>query len=115
MLFRSEQLPEVLESLAIGQQWEGDVRVVLFVRLREDSTLDDALKARIRDTIRRNTSPRHVPAKIIAVPDLPRTLSGKLVELAVRDIVHGKPVANRDALANPAALEFFRNLPELAT
>ena len=110
-----EQLPEVLESLAIGQQWEGDVRVVLFVRLREDSTLDDALKARIRDTIRRNTSPRHVPAKIIAVPDLPRKLSGKLVELAVRDIVHGKPVANRDALANPAALEFFRNLPELAT
>ena len=109
-----EQLPEVLESLAIGQQWEGDVRVVLFVRLREAVSLDDALRARIRDTIRRNTTPRHVPAKIVAVPDLPRTLSGKLVELAVRDVVHGKPVSNRDALANPAALDFFRNLPELA-
>jgi acetoacetyl-CoA synthetase len=109
-----EQLAEVLESLAIGQQWEGDVRVVLFVRLRAGAALDDALRARIRDTIRRNTTPRHVPAKIIAVPDLPRTLSGKLVELAVRDMVHGKPVANRDALANPAALELFRDLPELA-
>ncbi len=109
-----EQLPEVLESLAIGQEWEGDVRVVLFVRLREGVALDDALRARIRATIRHNTTPRHVPAKIIAVPDLPRTLSGKLVELAVRNIVHGKPVVNRDALANPAALELFRNLPELA-
>lgn len=109
-----EQLPEVLESLAIGQQWEGDVRVVLFVRLREGVDLDDTLRSRIRDTIRRDTSPRHVPAKIIAAPDLPRTLSGKLVEIAVRDIVHGKPVANRDALANPAALDFFRNLPELS-
>ena len=88
--------------------------VVLFVRLRAGAALDDALRARIRDTIRRNTTPRHVPAKIIAVPDLPRTLSGKLVELAVRDMVHGKPVANRDALANPAALELFRDLPELA-
>jgi acetoacetyl-CoA synthetase len=88
--------------------------VVLFVRLREGTQLDDGLRSRIRDTIRRDTSPRHVPAKIIAAPDLPRTLSGKLVEIAVRDIVHGKPVANRDALANPAALDFFRNLPELA-
>ncbi|HNR23250.1 MAG TPA: acetoacetate--CoA ligase [Steroidobacteraceae bacterium] len=109
-----EQLPEVLESLAIGQQWEGDVRVVLFVRLREGVTLDDALVKRIRDTIRRNTTPRHVPAKVIAVADLPRTLSGKLVELAVRNVVHGKPVLNRDALANPAALDLFRDLPELA-
>ncbi|MBV6423055.1 MAG: Acetyl-coenzyme A synthetase [Steroidobacteraceae bacterium] len=110
-----EQLPEVLEALAIGQEWDGDVRVVLFVRLREGIALDDALRARIRDAIRRNTTPRHVPAKIIAAPDLPRTLSGKLVELAVRNIVHGRPVANRDALANPAALDFFRDLPELTT
>ncbi|MCW5572879.1 MAG: acetoacetate--CoA ligase [Steroidobacteraceae bacterium] len=109
-----EQLPEVLESLAIGQQWQGDVRVVLFVHLRDGVALDDALRTRIRETIRRNTTPRHVPAKVIAVPDLPRTLSGKLVELAVRNVVHGKPVLNRDALANPAALEYFRDLPELA-
>jgi len=110
-----EQLPEVLESLAIGQEWQGDVRIVLFVRLREGITLDDALRGRIRDAIRRNTTPRHVPAKIIAAPDLPRTLSGKLVELAVRNVVHGRAVANRDALANPDALEFFRDLPELAS
>jgi acetoacetyl-CoA synthetase len=109
-----EQLPEVLESLAIGQQWEGDVRVVLFVRLRDGVALDDALVKRIRDTIRRNTTPRHVPAKVVAVPDLPRTISGKLVELAVRNVVHGKAVLNRDALANPAALDLFRDLPELA-
>ncbi len=108
-----EKLPEILESLAIGQDWKGDVRVVLFVRLRAGVELDLALMKRIRDTIRANTTPRHVPARVIAVADLPRTLSGKLVELAVRNVVHGRPVENRDALANPQALELFRDLPEL--
>jgi acetoacetyl-CoA synthetase len=109
-----EQLPEILESLCIGQEWEQDVRVVLFVRLRPDITLDDALRQRIRDTIRRNTTPRHVPAKILAVADIPRTISGKIVELAVRNVVHGLPVHNTDALANPQALALFRDLAELA-
>lgn len=109
-----EQLPEVLESLCIGQDWQGDVRVVLFVRLREGLQLDDALRERIRRQIRSNTTPRHVPAKIIQVPDLPRTISGKIVELAVRDVVHGRPVKNTDALANPQALAHFRNIAELA-
>ncbi|MGB8327633.1 MAG: acetoacetate--CoA ligase [Steroidobacteraceae bacterium] len=108
-----EQLPEILESLAIGQQWRGDVRIVLFVRLRPGIELDEALRQRIRDTIRRSTTPRHVPARIIAVADIPRTLSGKIVELAVRNVVHGLPVRNADALANPQALELFRDLPEL--
>ncbi|RPI40001.1 MAG: acetoacetate--CoA ligase, partial [Betaproteobacteria bacterium] len=109
-----EQLPEVNESLAIGQQWDNDVRVVLFVRLAPGVRLDDALAARIRSQIRRNTSPRHVPARIVAVDDIPRTKSGKIVELAVRDVVHGRPVKNIEALANPEALELFRNRPELA-
>ncbi len=110
-----EQLEEVLESLVIGQQLNDDVRVVLFVRLREDATLDDALEARIRDQIKRGASPHHVPRKIIAAPDLPRTISGKLTELAVRNVVHGRSVKNRDALANPEALDFFRDLPALRT
>jgi acetoacetyl-CoA synthetase len=110
-----ESLPEVLESLAIGQEWRGDVRLVLFVRLREGTALDEALKKKIRDTIRRNTTPRHVPAKILAVPDIPRTKSGKIVELAVREIVHGRPVKNLEALANPEALEHFRGMAELSS
>jgi acetoacetyl-CoA synthetase len=110
-----EQLDEVLESICIGQQWQGDVRIVLFVRLRPGLQLDEPLRQRIRDTIRRHTTPRHVPAKIVAVADIPRTLSGKIVELAVRDVVHGRSVKSTDALANPAALELYRNLPELAT
>ena len=109
-----EKLDEVLESLAIGQQWSDDVRVVLFVVLRPGTVLDDDLRARIRDVIRRNTTVRHVPAKIIAVPELPRTRSGKLVEIAVRSVVHGEPVRNTEALANPAALAHFQDLPELA-
>jgi acetoacetyl-CoA synthetase len=109
-----EKVGEIMESLAIGQNWDGDVRVVLFVVLRQGSVLDDALKARIRALIRKNTTPRHVPAKIIAVAEIPRTISGKIVELAVRSVVHGKPVNNTDALANPAALEHFRNIAELA-
>jgi len=108
-----EKLDEVLESLAIGQDWNNDVRVVLFVRLRPGISLSDALKQKIRNTIRSNTTPRHVPALIIAVPDIPRTLSGKIVELAVRNVIHGRPVKNTDVLANPQALDHFRNLPEL--
>jgi acetoacetyl-CoA synthetase len=109
-----EQLPEVQESVVIGQDVGNDVRVVLFVRLREGLVLDDALRERIRRQIRASTSPRHVPAKILQVPEVPRTISGKVVELAVREAVHGRPVRNTDALANPAALEHFRNRPELA-
>ena len=108
-----EKVEAVLESLAIGQQWQGDVRVVLFVRLREGMELDAALEAEIRQVIRANATPRHVPAKIIAVSDIPRTRSGKIVELAVRNVVHGLPVKNTDALANPEALDLFRDLPEL--
>ena len=108
-----EKVEAVLESLAIGQQWQGDVRVVLFVRLREGMELDAALEAEIRQVIRANATPRHVPAKIIAVSDIPRTRSGKIVELAVRNVVHGLPVKNTDALANPEALELFRDLSDL--
>jgi acetoacetyl-CoA synthetase len=108
-----EKVEAVLESIAIGQAWEDDVRVVLFVRLREGTALDDALQTQIRQVIRANTTPRHVPAKIIAVADIPRTISGKIVELAVRNVVHGKPVKNTDALANPQALELYRDLAEL--
>ena len=109
-----EGLSEVIEALAVGQDWDNDVRVVLFVRLKAGVALDDPLRKRIRETIRSNTTPRHVPAKVIAVPDMPRTLSGKLTELAVRNVIHGLPVKNVDALANPQALEHFRNLPDLA-
>ncbi len=108
-----EQLDEVVESLVIGQDWDNDVRVVLFVRLRDGLALDDALARKIRDRIRVNTTPRHVPAKIVQVADIPRTKSGKIVELAVRNVVHGNPVKNLDALANPEALEQFRDRPEL--
>ncbi|QXI26655.1 acetoacetate--CoA ligase [Pseudomonas vanderleydeniana] len=108
-----EKVEAVVESLAIGQQWQNDVRVVLFVRLQEGLALDEALQQQIRQVIRDNTTPRHVPAKIVAVTDIPRTLSGKIVELAVRNVVHGLPVKNTDALANPEALEQFRDRPEL--
>jgi len=109
-----ERLEEVVESLAIGQEWANDVRVVLFVRLREGLQLDDALENRIRSHIRENTTPRHVPARIVQVSDIPRTKSGKIVELAVRNVVHGRPVKNLEALANPEALDLFRDLPQLA-
>jgi acetoacetyl-CoA synthetase len=110
-----ERLPQVAEALAVGQDWQDDVRVVLFVRLQAGVTLDEPLRQQIRDTIRAQTTARHVPARIIAVPDIPRTLSGKLTELAVRNVIHGLPVKNLDALANPGALEHFRDLPELKT
>ncbi len=108
-----EKLPEIQESIVIGQEWDNDVRVVLFIVLREKYQLDELLMDRIRKQIRNNCTPRHVPAKIIAVADIPRTKSGKITELAVRDVVHGRPVKNQEALANPTALELFANLPEL--
>ena len=108
-----EQVPEVMESIVVGQDWEKDVRVVLFVRLRDGVSLTPELEKRIKDQIRKNTTPRHVPAKILQVSDIPRTKSGKIVELAVRDVVHGRPVKNKEALANPEALDLYRGRPEL--
>jgi acetoacetyl-CoA synthetase len=108
-----EQIPEVVEAICIGQDWQHDVRVVLFVRLREGVTLDGALKDRIRKQIRTGASPRHVPAKIVQVADIPRTRSGKITEIAVRDVVHGRPVKNTEALANPEALALYKDVPEL--
>jgi acetoacetyl-CoA synthetase len=108
-----ERIPEVVEALAIGQDWDNDVRIVLFVRLREGVKLDDALIAGIKQQVRQGASPRHVPAKIVAVADIPRTKSGKITELAVRDVVHGRVVKNKEALANPEALELYKDLAEL--
>ena len=110
-----EKLPQILESIAVAQRWQEDVRVILFVKLREGLRLDEDLRERIRSTIRQNTTPRHVPAKIIQVADIPHTISGKIVELAVRKVIHGQPVTNLDALANPEALELYRDLPDLTT
>jgi acetoacetyl-CoA synthetase len=110
-----EQLEEVLESLVIGQDWQGDVRVVLFVKLRDGQSLSEELSAKIKKRIRDNTTPRHVPAKILQVQDIPRTKSGKIVELAVREMVHGRAVKNIEALANPEALDSFKNRSELTT
>lgn len=108
-----EQLPEVLESLAVGQNWNNDVRIILFVRLKEGLILDENLIDRIKQQIRRNTTPRHVPSKIIQVPDIPRTRNGKIAELAVRNCVHKEPIKNKEALANPDALVFYENIKEL--
>jgi acetoacetyl-CoA synthetase len=112
-----EQLPEVVESLVIGQDWPpeqpNDVRVVLFVKLKPGQKLDGALQERIKKQIRANTTPRHVPAKILQIADIPRTKSGKITELAVRDIVHGRPVKNREALANPEALDLYKDIADL--
>ncbi|MGB7212464.1 MAG: acetoacetate--CoA ligase [Gemmatimonadales bacterium] len=108
-----ETLDEVMESVVVAQEWKDDVRVVLFVRLRPGVVLDDALRERIRARVRTGTSPHHVPRKVVQVADIPRTKSGKITELAVRNVIHGRPVQNTDALANPAALELFRDLPEL--
>ncbi len=110
-----EMLDEVEESIAIGQDWNNDVRVILFVRLRENLTLDDTLINKIKQQIRDNTTPRHVPDKVLQVADIPRTRSGKIVELAVRNVVHNLPVRNSEALANPEALQWFRARIELAT
>ncbi|MEH6388033.1 acetoacetate--CoA ligase [Pseudomonas profundi] len=109
-----EKVDEVLESIAVGQHWQGDERIVLAVRLRDGVVLNAALEQRIRQVVRANATPRHVPARIFAVTDIPRTVSGKIVEVAVRETIHGRPVKNTDALANPEALAYFRDRPELA-
>ncbi len=108
-----EKVDQVMESLCIGQDWQDDVRVVLFVRMKEGESLNADIEKEIKDTIRANTTPRHVPAKIIEIADIPRTISGKIVELAVRNVVHNRPVKNTDALANPEALELYKDLPQL--
>ncbi len=102
-----DQLPEVIESVAVAQEWEGDTRIVLFVRLADGVVLDDVLRDTIKQTLRERCSPRHVPAVIAQVPDIPRTRSGKITELAVADVVNGRPVRNTEALANPDALRAF--------
>lgn len=109
-----EQMPEVAEALCIGQNWDNDVRVVLFVRLAEGVTLDAELESRIKAKVRTGATPRHVPAKVVEVSDIPRTKSGKIVELAVRQVVHGDPVRNKEALANPEALDLFKDRAELS-
>jgi acetoacetyl-CoA synthetase len=108
-----ETLPEIADSVVVGQDWENDVRIILFIKTAEGVQLDDALMNKIKKTIRENTTPRHVPAKIIPVADIPYTINMKKVELAVRNVIHGKPVLNKDALANPEALDLYQNLPEL--
>ncbi len=110
-----EQIPEVIEAIAIGQDWDNDVRVVLFVRLRAGVDLGDELVARIRKKIRDGASPRHVPAKVVAIADIPRTKSGKITELAVRDVVHGRAVKNKEALANPETLDLYKDIPALSS
>jgi acetoacetyl-CoA synthetase len=108
-----ESIPEVMDSLVVGQDWDNDVRVILFVKTRENQSLTEALVKKIKTTIRQNTTPRHVPAKIIAIPDIPYTISGKKVELAVRKLIHNQEVKNKDALANPEALNYYKDLTEL--
>ncbi len=108
-----EQIPEIVECLAIGQEWDNDVRIVLFVKMREGAKFDDAMMDRIKKQIRTGASQRHVPARIVPIADIPRTRSGKITEIAVRDVVHGRPVKNTEALANPEALELYKNIPAL--
>ena len=110
-----EAIPEVLEAVAVGQDWQGDQRIVLFVRLRDGIRLDEELRQRIRSRIRSGTTPRHVPARIIAIPEIPRTRSGKISEVAVRDTINGRPIGNDAALANPECLVAYRDLEELAS
>ncbi|HST08598.1 MAG TPA: acetoacetate--CoA ligase, partial [Gemmatimonadaceae bacterium] len=112
-----EQLPEILESVAVGQEIDGgapgDVRIVLFVKLQPGYTLDEDLRDRIVNQLRENTTPLHVPKKILQVDDIPRTISGKISELAVREVIHGRPVKNTEALANPQSLELYARLAQL--
>jgi acetoacetyl-CoA synthetase len=110
---QAEQLDEIEEAIAVAQEWDGDVRIVLFVRLAEGAALDEALVAEIKRRIRAATSPRHVPAKVLGVADIPRTMNGKITELAVREVIHGRAVKNMEALANPEALDYFRDREEL--
>ena len=109
-----DRVDEVLESIVIGQTWENDIRIILFVKLKEGINLRETLVNTIKETIKYNCTVRHVPSKILQVNDIPRTKSGKIVEIPVRDIVHGKEVKNKEALANPEALDFFKDRPELA-
>ncbi|RYG85064.1 MAG: acetoacetate--CoA ligase, partial [Alphaproteobacteria bacterium] len=109
-----ETIPDVLEAVAVGQDWDGDQRIVLFVRLRDGATLTDELIGTIRQRIRAGATPRHVPARIIAIADIPRTRSGKISEIAVRDTIHNRPIANATALANPECLALYRDVPELS-
>jgi acetoacetyl-CoA synthetase len=108
-----ETLGEIADSLVIGQEWDGDIRIILFVKLKDGIEMNDALRDRIKKTIRENATPRHVPAKIIPVRAIPYTINMKKVELAVKNVIHGKPVLNIDALANPDALDEFKNMTEL--
>ena len=108
-----EKIPSVLESIAVGQSWSGDIRIILFVVLRENEILDEILSNKIRQILKTNASPRHVPAKILKVRDIPRTRSGKISEISVRDIINDRPIANLEAIANPEAFEYFKNRPEL--
>jgi acetoacetyl-CoA synthetase len=110
-----EQVPAVAEAIAVAQGWDGDTRIVLFVRMAEGEGLTEAVADEIRRRLRANCSPRHVPARIVEVADIPRTRSGKIVELAVADVVNGRAVRNREALANPEALDLYRDRPELRT
>ena len=108
-----EKIPAVLESIAVGQAWEGDVRIILFVVLREEKELTDSIQDEIRQTLKRNASPRHVPAKIIKVTDIPRTRSGKITEIVVKDLIHKRPIANKEAISNPEIIEEFKSKAEL--
>ena len=110
-----EKLEEIADSLAIGQEWQGDQRIILFIKLAPGFTLTEALKSNIIKVLREKASPRHVPARIIEVPDIPYTLNMKKVETAVTNIIHGRPVLNRDALVNPESLDYYQNLKELQT
>ena len=110
-----EAFPNIEEAICIGQEWDNDTRVILFVRMAAGAELDEALIAEVRQRIRENCSPRHMPAKVIVVADIPRTRSGKITELAVRDVIHGREVKNKEALANPEALAYFADLAELGS
>ncbi len=108
-----EQIEEIDDSVVVGQDWKNDIRVILFVKLAPGAELTDDLKGKIRQVIRTNASPRHVPAKIISIPDVPYTLNMKKVELAVKKVIQGQPVLNKDALSNPEALDYYADIPEL--
>ena len=110
-----ENLPEIADSLVVGQKWGDDERVILFVKLTEDTSLHHEFIRKIKKTIRSECSPRHVPKKVIEIADIPYTINGKKVEIAVKKIIHGEDVPNRDALANPESLQFYQNLPDLQT